>query len=74
MGWLTEGLFGNDAGGGPQWGWANKLYDASDRLLGRDQMSEVDRAIAHNEARGDPVPEEWYGMSARGVWSFDDEE
>lgn len=39
-----------------------------------DAMSEVDSAIAHNEARGDPVPDNWYALSDQGVPTFDDEE
>jgi hypothetical protein len=34
MGWLTEALFGNDDGDGPQWPWAAKGWDAWDRAVG----------------------------------------
>lgn len=36
----------------------------------QDDMTEVERAIAHNEARGDPVPEEWYEKADQGVRFF----
>jgi hypothetical protein len=52
-------------------GLFDRWCDFSDHLFGRDQMSEVDRAIAHNEARGDPVPDDWYALSDQGVPTFD---
>jgi hypothetical protein len=35
-------------------------------------LSEVERAIAHNEARGDPVPAEWHVAAAAGVTTFEE--
>lgn len=55
-------------------GLFDRWVEFSDHLFGRDEMSEVERAIAHLEARGDPVPDEWYGMAALGQHFFDDEE
>ena len=34
MGWLTEGLLGNDEGDGPQWPWAASTWDVWDRFAG----------------------------------------
>lgn len=44
MGWLTEGLFGNDEGDGPQWPWAAKSWSAfdafADWVFDRDQFDD----------------------------------
>jgi hypothetical protein len=70
--WLRDGLLGNDAGEGPQWGWVQSFDRWSDRLWGRDDLSELERAIAHNEARGDgaAVPEGWRAAAEAGCETF----
>jgi hypothetical protein len=50
----------------------DRLDKFSDRLFSRDDMTEIERAIAHNEARGDPIPQEWYDARARGVQRFEE--
>lgn len=36
----------------------------------QDDMTEIERAIAHNEARGDPVPPEWHRAANAGIGEF----
>jgi hypothetical protein len=77
MGW-REGLFGNEAGEGPQWGWVNKLDGFFDLLRHpeQDDQTEIENAIFHNEARGDAdaIPDAWYRAAEAGIETFDEAE
>lgn len=40
MGWLTDALFGNDEGDGPQWPLAAKAWDGWDQLVGNPRPAD----------------------------------